>query len=359
MSFQINKGLFTLDFVDHHAILGLPIGAEPQDVRKRYIKVARRLHPDSFLTASEADRQLASQIFGKLVNPAYDELFIEAKRKEYLLNLGYKSQQAFNEKQRFPVSQFCEDARTLIKVANLESAYRQAVKTLSDKQFDELAQVLETIGQLSELNLIYLVRKEAAGAPRPSAAPPPPLPPSGQPGQAGQAGQPPTTMPTRPPTTQHEPSVAYNSGGEPTLVQSEAQRTSIVDGYLRRAQEYLNKKAYAQALLELRDGIRVAPKDSRCHSLTGQVYLRQNQATMARVSIKRALELNPQDPIAMEGRRQLEKAGHKIELGSSTQGTSSTGATLPGKTQGKGKDGKDAGKDNGGLFGGFFGGKKK
>jgi curved DNA-binding protein CbpA len=354
MSFQINKGLFTLDFVDHHAILGLPIGADPQDVRKRYIKVARRLHPDSFITASEADKQLASQLFGKLINPAYDELFIEAKRKEYLLNVGYKSQQAFSEKQRFPVSQFCEEARKLIKVPNLESEYRQAVKAMADKQFDDLALALESIGHLSELNLIYLVRKEAAGAPRPyaSATPPPPPPPAGQP-----QGQPPTTtMPTHPPTPRP---LVSDPGGDTTIIQNDGQRTSIVDGYLRRAQEYLNKKAYAQALLELRDGIRVAPKDSRCHSLTGLVYLRQNQATMARVSIKRALELNLQDPTALECRRQLEKAGHKIELGSSGSGSSTMGtSTTSANIKGKGK-GKDGGKESGGLFGGFFGGKKK
>lgn len=89
---------------------------------------------------------------------------------------------------------------------------------------------------------------------------------------------------------------------------------SLADGYLRRAEEYVRKRAYAQAVLELRDGLRAAPKDSRCHSLMGIVYLHQKQATMAKVSIKRALELNPKDVRALEAKRHLERLGHQIDL---------------------------------------------
>lgn len=47
MSFKIKSGLFKFDLTDHHAILGVPVDADFKDIRKRYLQIARRLHPDS------------------------------------------------------------------------------------------------------------------------------------------------------------------------------------------------------------------------------------------------------------------------------------------------------------------------
>jgi len=47
MSFEMTKGLFKYDFTDQHAILGVPLDAEYNDIRKRYMKIARRLHSDT------------------------------------------------------------------------------------------------------------------------------------------------------------------------------------------------------------------------------------------------------------------------------------------------------------------------
>jgi len=41
---------------DHHAVLGVPIDADVRDIRKRYLNIARRLHPDS-TAESEAEKQ--------------------------------------------------------------------------------------------------------------------------------------------------------------------------------------------------------------------------------------------------------------------------------------------------------------
>ncbi|NET50396.1 MAG: J domain-containing protein, partial [Merismopedia sp. SIO2A8] len=46
MALKIDRGLFNTDFTDHHAVLGVPIDASSKDVRKRYLRIARRLHPD-------------------------------------------------------------------------------------------------------------------------------------------------------------------------------------------------------------------------------------------------------------------------------------------------------------------------
>jgi len=72
MSFKIDSGLFKFNFTDHHAVLGVPVDAEFKDIRKRYLKIARCLHPDSCSAQSEADKQRANQLLSKLVNPAYE-----------------------------------------------------------------------------------------------------------------------------------------------------------------------------------------------------------------------------------------------------------------------------------------------
>lgn len=349
MSFQITKGLFLLDFVDHHAVLGLPIGAEAAEVRKRYLKIARRLHPDSFAGAEQAsDKDQATQILSKLVNPAYENLFQERNRKEYLLVVGLKGQQARQQSKQFTLAQFCDPAKRLAKtpLGALEHEYKTAVKALANNQFENLSQTLEHISHLSELNLVYLVRREGPVA-KPAAPPP----------ATG------ATVPANPTgATVVQPTPAPKpmpDSGERTVVQSAASQASIVDGYLNRAQGYMGKKAFDRAVLELRDAVRAAPNDSRCHSMMGLVYLQQNKPGMARVSIKRALELNPQDPKALEGKRALEKMGHKLDT-ATTQGTTNKSQaaqkTTPQKTGDRSTKPTDKG---GGLFGGLFGGKKK
>ncbi len=74
MSFRVDSGLFKFDFTDHHAILGVPVDADAKDIRKRYLKIARRLHPDSSSFLDSTEKEWANQLLAKLVNPAYEKL---------------------------------------------------------------------------------------------------------------------------------------------------------------------------------------------------------------------------------------------------------------------------------------------
>lgn len=337
MSFKIETGLFLLDeFTDCHAILGVSVEADAKVIRKRYLKVAQRLHPDSFVESDEEEKNLATQIFSRLVGPAYNTLCKDRERKEYLLLISLKGKQGVQ--QRTSIAKFSNLARQLGSSANLQEDYAKAVAELSEIQYNDLRQCLQVTGQLSELNLVYLMRREA-----------------------GEQRQVPTrSVTTAATSTGSAPARPTTSGGpapEPAAAPPPpAPKPSIVEGYLRRAEEYMNKNAYAQAILELRDALNMAPKDSRCHSLMGMIYLKQNQLTMAKVSIKRALELNPQDPNALKGKIQLERLGQSLDSkpGTSTGSSSTKGA----KPQPKANPGKDTNK-GGGLFGGLFGGKKK
>ena len=49
--------------------------ADAQEIRKRYLQIARSLHPDSCAAASDQEKLLANKLLSKLVNPAYEQLY--------------------------------------------------------------------------------------------------------------------------------------------------------------------------------------------------------------------------------------------------------------------------------------------
>ncbi len=97
------------------------------------------------------------------------------------------------------------------------------------------------------------------------------------------------------------------------------------------------KNSFAQARVELQDALKLEPNNSRCHSLIGVVYLKQNQNTMAKIHIRKALQLNPQEPLALKSKQFLDQLAQKND-GQTSAYSNTTG---------------------GGLFGGMFGRKKK
>ncbi|BAZ85578.1 J domain-containing protein [Dolichospermum compactum] len=84
MPLTIDGGLFIYDFIDHHAVLCVPVDAEFKEVRNRYLQIARTLHPDSSLMRNESEKETANQLLAKLVNPAYEKFSVERNRAEYL-----------------------------------------------------------------------------------------------------------------------------------------------------------------------------------------------------------------------------------------------------------------------------------
>ena len=316
MSFQIERGLFLLDFTDYHAILGVPVEAEIKDIRKGYLKIARLLHPDSGTAETEEARQLASEFLSKLVNPAWEKLSQERDRNEYMIVLKLKAQQGLQQQGDFALGNL---AKQLSTAPNPDHFYATSLKDLAAKQYEQLNQTLELTAQLSELNLVYLMRKESKGELSTGRPKPPP------PRSTSEAAPSPTPTPPSP-------------------------RESQADQYYRRAASYVAKNNFAQATLELRDGIQADPNNSRCHSLMGMIYLKQNQGTMAKIHFNKALQLNPQDTMAHEGKQRLEQA--QKPAGKSTD---SSAKTAPPKASSAKKPDDKAG---GGLFG-LFGGKKK
>ncbi|MEB3178258.1 MAG: tetratricopeptide repeat protein [Nostocaceae cyanobacterium] len=327
MSFKIDRGLFRYDFIDHHAVLCVPIDADGKEIRKRYLKVARRLHPDSCATATPEEKQQASQLLSKLVNPAYEKLSADRSRTEYMVLLSQMGKRLLQEPDTVILK--TDLALRLAQAPTVDNLYRSAINKLAATQYDSLEQALQIIAQISELNLVYLLKtanRGVASAPPPPPAPGPQQPPAGSTASPTTSKYTPASLPTQPAAPQEE---------------------SIVGQYLRRAQTLIGKNQFAAARVELQDALKIEPNNSRCHSMLGFVYFKLNQLKMAKVHFDRALALNPKDDMALKGKRVVEK-----ELGIKPGTPTPTASANPApKSQPK--------SEGGGLFGGLFGGKKK
>ncbi|MGB3512369.1 MAG: DnaJ domain-containing protein [Microcoleaceae cyanobacterium] len=305
MSFQFTEGLFKFDFTDHHAILGVSLDAEFGEIRKRYIRVARRLHPDTCPFESEGDKELANQLLSKLVSPAYDKFAKESDRAEHSVILGKLSQTV--TQQRSQIKFKTDTAKQISRAGDYQQIYKVALQELATGQYESVDKSLAIIEEISELNLAYLLRKPPVGGTKP---PPPPPPPPVK--SSGDSVNPASAKPSR--------------------------QNANVEQACNRAETLISAKNYAKATLELKGALKIEPNHSRCHALLGLCYLQQNQGTMAKIEVKKALGLNPQDPKALEVKKLLEQAA-------------------TGKSSGnKPKNKPDKG---GGFLGGLFGGGKK
>ena len=313
MVFQIQRGLFSTEFADHYALLGVPITADSKEVRKSYLKIARRLHPDSTAISGTNEKQLAEQLLSKFINPAWECLSQDKPRVEYSVIMKMKGQGAAAGDNTV-VTTFGPYARSLFVAPDVDLKYRSAVQELSEKQYEVLNQAEELTAQLSELNLVYLMKTErrTIGASARS---------------SGEALFTPDLPPSIPSSNPY------------------AARKSLAEPYFNRAELAFKRQNYAQAILELRDALKLEPSNSRFHALLGMVYLEQKQGTMARIHFDKALGTNPDEPMALLGKQTLQKMTGQIP------------ATAGGKANSKAATGSKDGK-SGGLFGGLFGKKK-
>ncbi|MBD2446479.1 J domain-containing protein [Nostoc sp. FACHB-152] len=317
MSLKIDRGLFKYDFIDHHAVLCVPVDADVKEIRKRYLQIARRLHPDSNNAATPGEKKLASELLSKLVNPAYEHLSAERVRTEYMIVLSQMGKRLVQDSASIELT--TDIARQLAAAPNIDHSYKTAIAKIAETQFNSLQQVIPIIAQISELNLVFLMRSVGKAFAVP---PPTPQPTSSSHTSPNQASAPPPPPP--PP-----------------------KEDSAAEQYIRRAQTLIEKNQFAQAKVELQDALKLAPKSSRCHSLIGLVYLRQNQLKMAKIHFDNALKLDPNDQIALSWKPKIDKALGQQSSGSKVTSSPKTGHPEPDKSGG------------GGLFGGLFGGKKK
>lgn len=309
---NIEQGLFQFDLTDYHAILGVSLEADAKQIRKRYLKIARKLHPDSLRTSSDEEKQKANELLSKLVNPAYEKLSEEKAMTEHLVVLRLRGQQLGRQPSTLGLQN--EAARSLIENENAAPAYMNTLQKLADEQYQSLENVLDITGQISELNLAYLV-STAKDATAPGAV------------SNGETASP------------QNPSPAKSSSATAEARPSpRRQREAIIDSYFNRAEEFARQKNYSRAILEMREAIKTHPTNARCHGNLADYYLQVGQATMARIHLKRALEIDPENALAKQLSGKVDKATQAKASKSTAKNTQQ--------------------KSRGGLFG-LFGGNQK
>jgi tetratricopeptide (TPR) repeat protein len=271
------------------------VDASVQEIGDRYKDIARRLHPDSSHWQTAADKQLAVQIFSKLVTHAYGKLSRTATREEDRIVLELIAKRMVSDVNELKITDPL--AQELYQSGNdFDRIYADILGRLVAKQYHELTNVVEIINQISEVNQVYLVRKQLQ------------------------------TVRSSPPTA-----TAANSVPEPRPAKTGAtsgsleQKASTIDGSIRRAEEYISMKNWSKAILELRDANNIEPKNSSVQALLGIAYLRQNQLTMAKVSIEQALKYNPQDPRAIQAKKELDKSMNNTVNKAAPKKSESTG----------------------------------
>jgi CheY-like chemotaxis protein/curved DNA-binding protein CbpA len=69
---------------NYFEVLGVPESVSDDGVRRAYVELAKKTHPDRYSSASDAVRRLSEEIFG-LVSKAHETLAESRRRNEYLL----------------------------------------------------------------------------------------------------------------------------------------------------------------------------------------------------------------------------------------------------------------------------------
>jgi curved DNA-binding protein CbpA len=326
MAFAIKHGLFKLKITDYHAILGIPLNADAKQIRLRYLKIAQKIHPDIF-KGNQEQKKLANKLLSKLVNPAYEALSRKNDYAEHQLVLTQIGKRLVEQDKKInPVSQ---SAQELLKSnGDLELNYHKLLKNLSNEQYQFLEQITDKIAQISELNLVYLMLKQAQGLNREEVV---------------------TAKVTPSPSQPKPPSQSSTSTQQQTKTQPEAEEItpqSRVASYLRRAQEYIDKNNFTMAVSELKDALKIDPNNSTSHALLGQAYLSQDQLTMAKVHINKASQINPNAPVVIK----LKQALDKLTKNDSSNKANSANRSSTNQSDRPG---------NSSFFGGLFGSKKK
>ncbi len=286
MSFPIEQGLFKYDITDHYAILGVPINAEIRHIRQRYLKIAYILHPDTFRGKTDKEKELATKILSKLVNPAYETLSKDRYRNEYQLVLSQMGKNLADELSSITIA--TDEAQKLLHTSrDRKLTYHRLLVPLVSQQYDNLYNVFNIIAQISELNLIYLMLS-----------------------QGEKVKEKAITRTKNEVKSESEPQVKKSSsstGGETKKATKKEDKKSALKAALKRAQDDLERNNLSSAIVELRETLKEHPNNSTCHGLLGLAYLKQKQLTMAKVHINKARKVNPQDPIVIKAKLALDK----------------------------------------------------
>jgi tetratricopeptide (TPR) repeat protein len=270
-------------FTDPYAVLGVSVTADDRRILKRYHHVAKRIHPDVQNASSTELDAFANQALPKLVNPAYQRLKQEKQRSEILALLRFKVRRLVREGQFQPQGKESQHLQT-VPEAEVDTVYEHTLQQLSTTQYDSAEDFTTCTHRISELNLVYFQRKMGEPIIREK--------------RVGVMKAPITGR-----------TVTSSDGGASQVATGQGSAVNnapaYADRHYQRAREYLQAKNAPAAIQELRDALKLEPKNSNFHSLMGQAYLLNNLPGMAKVHFKQALRIDPNNVVAQKYARQL------------------------------------------------------
>jgi curved DNA-binding protein CbpA len=303
---------------DFYAILGLPLNIQPNGIRQGYLSIARILHPDVY-GFDLPDKAIRSQYLAKLVNPAYDTLMREQERNAYqgIFNLLARRLMQKSRNIEIHAAVACD-----LMIYPNDGFYERSVAAIAKVQYQDPEKILEHTAQISELNLVYILYKEGYNYGKSNI--PPVLIPLVKPKSSNQAGiQNYYTKPDQKSDQKNDqkldqkatpnpyfdyPSVAPSLGdqSDETVIQTSSNvdqtvnNANAIAARLRKCEIYFSQKNWKIALKELREILQIDPNNSRCLAMLGVLYKNIDQPQMARISLQRSLQINPQEPLALK-----------------------------------------------------------
>ena len=323
---RIDRGISQFNH-DYYAALGLPIISSPVYIRHVYVSIARILHPDVYGFSIE-EKEIATQYLAKLVNPAYNVLMKEEERKAYQGIFKLLAKRLMQKSRNVPI--YSEIACELMMNPN-DGLYERSVSKIAKVQYQSIKTILEYTGQISELNLVYILYKEGyqygADNMPPVLAPMSPTKRSNS--YPAYSATPPKSSYTSTPTyPTHQPPVNRQADSDETLFQTriEDRDTSAIGDRLKICEIYISQSDWKSALKDLREILQLDKNNSKCHAMLGVVYKNINQPQMAKVSLQRSLQINPQEPLALK---------HSKDLSNPNQASATTKNTNTSKSEPK------------------------
>ncbi|MEH2280752.1 MAG: DnaJ domain-containing protein [Nostoc sp.] len=266
---------------DPYAVLGISVSADDRQIFKRYHTLAKLLHPDRHTKSCNPDQELATAILSYLINPAYEQL--KHRHKRLIAIAMLRSDARVLQHQALSVQNAIAKEITEMSPPQAELFYEEAIACYAEAQYKSLHQFYQVTQQISILNLVYL-----------------------------QLHKPDLFLQQKPlriiPEVEVKPveSLDEKTNVKPVL-------TNYAQRHYQRAIEYVRLANWDLAVQELRDAIKLEPNNSNYYALLGLVHLKQKFIGMAKVYIRQALKLNPQDSLALKY-----APGLKIQPGENT-----------------------------------------
>lgn len=268
--------------VDPYAVLGVSIKADESLIAKRYYALAKRFHPDNINIKNSSDRELASQILARLINPAYEQLKFEKRRNEVLATLRLKASTLSKKDVTILQNDINMDMAEM-SIPEMELFYEQALAAYMKPQYKSLKRFKRFTKRITQLNLFFLyfqnqVLKKTEPEPEIISS----------------------STSLVPIETPNVINLNIPESQESDKTKPESQAIKYAQRHYDRAVQYQQQGQLSLAVREMRDAIKIEPNNSDNYALLGVIHFQQNFPGMAKVYIRQALKINPTHPVAVK-----------------------------------------------------------